>query len=1396
MGFDASGAIANIGNLNKSLGTMSTRLKALDAAATKFNSSGAELATVLQRIGPSGTSAAVAMRQLYSAMSNAGQIAKATGSAVGSLASKFTAADQTASKLRGNLNNVAVAGGRAAAGINKVRPGSLNAVAAQSAKAATAMDRLNASINAQRNPITPPPAPGNRGGGNSQLVLTGGAVARLAQYTLLARGIGEVSSALHFAAGSAIDFDKAIAEVRTISTEKNLDSLKKTVADLSSEFNRPLGDVAEGYYQTLSNQVGDAAESAKFLAQALKFGKVSVTDTGSAVNLLAGALHAFNRPAEDAGAFAAKFFKTIELGRVRGSELANTFGRVSTVAHQLGVSIDELDASYVTMTNKGVDAAQASTQISGAMTALLKPSKDGAKALAQLGFASGDDAVKALGFQGALKALIDTTDGSTTAIAKLVPRVRGLSFVLAATGEQAGFYKQSLEQIRNASESTLDKEYKLQIDTNAEQVTREIQRLSNYLSKDLGESLLSAANSALKFAGGADSLTTALDHLIPLAEGAGFALAGAGALYAAAKLKTLALAEATTTLGRALKFSTGAAGSVLLAYELLSYYADLKAKKDAARLKELSDSEERALDVVRKAAQDRIRVSEEENQRIAQAVGQRTAALTQAYDTQVADAKIANDKLVSETKDGFGKLIGARESFLGKLRSQLDTQKRLEESVVERINNANRQREDDQFEQGLRGKNTHAQVKSHADAAVQAAEQAKTLRSNPAATEADLKSADRRDSDAQRHLQSARSLQEREDRAVTRDQGKLDNLGERIRHGQETVDDAGDREANHLRTRSAKRDEKTARQLVQARAARKWQGEDFAGEEQLAGFNIGQRRKTGRLAELRQKQIDAGNKVGAEKLDADSDQELLGNAAARIRKAQDAGNAAQLANIRQREEQGKTDEKDALEKLNRLRELTKEYRSNISQFDHKTGKPLPPDQQADRLAKARAAGSQILALTIDSKEESKLASLQEEISKRLSDEQITRLRLAPEALDGVASQLQAALDRTTFALKAEVRFAQDSGHTPVKNGVLDSEELTDGSKASTERLADLERHRAAVEPTKAEITSYGRQAGSLAETAGFDAYRGDGVTKYINKLLGKNGKRGGLYDSFDEFDRIRKDIGLQAHGKKTLSESSIADLEKRFKRLSDPAEYGDAASLQATDNVLGHPGNYAQVSAAIEKLKQKLAAMERLRTNPAAGILGQDELARLQKDAGARANGPTPAELESIAKERAAKAKEAAKAAGDESASLERSASPAQRIAQLANWTANGYERAAIAIGKIRPLRAPDALKDPNDNFAAHGGMIRRFAFGGAVGTDTIPAMLSPGEMVMNAAASRNFYPQLTAINAGSRPPASPSSVTNNTVGDIHVTVPGGPTTAATARAMADMTRRELRRRS
>ena len=95
----------------------------------------------------------------------------------------------------------------------------------------------------------------------------------------------------------------------------------------------------------------------------------------------------------------------------------------------------------------------------------------------------------------------------------------------------------------------------------------------------------------------------------------------------------------------------------------------------------------------------------------------------------------------------------------------------------------------------------------------------------------------------------------------------------------------------------------------------------------------------------------------------------------------------------------------------------------------------------------------------------------------------------------------------------------------------------------------------------------------------------------------------------------------------------------------------------------------------------------------------------------------------------------------------------------------------------------------------ATGGMINYLASGGR-GTDTINAMLSPGEMVINAGSARKFSSELTAMNSGMRPSyhTQGGSVTN--VGDINVHLASGGTAHATGRTIAAEIKRELRRGS
>ena len=129
-------------------------------------------------------------------------------------------------------------------------------------------------------------------------------------------------------------------------------------------------------------------------------------------------------------------------------------------------------------------------------------------------------------------------------------------------------------------------------------------------------------------------------------------------------------------------------------------------------------------------------------------------------------------------------------------------------------------------------------------------------------------------------------------------------------------------------------------------------------------------------------------------------------------------------------------------------------------------------------------------------------------------------------------------------------------------------------------------------------------------------------------------------------------------------------------------------------------------------------------------------------------------------------------------------------------FAVNSLQAAAIsaldAINEAISAAASAASMD-----VAYGGVIHR-AVGGPVPrwTDTISAMLSPGEVVVNAPAARQFYPQLQAMNSGSQPIFRDrgGSVTN--VGDINVNVKGGDTSQQTIKEIALGLRRGIQRKT
>jgi len=111
---------------------------------------------------------------------------------------------------------------------------------------------------------------------------------------------------------------------------------------------------------------------------------------------------------------------------------------VIPLATSLGVSQEELFASFAALTKVIPTTAEVGTTMRGILTSMVKPTNEMEVAIAQLGkqygFTGAEAMVAQLGMKGSLDALIATTDGSQESITKLFGRVEALTGAMLLTG--------------------------------------------------------------------------------------------------------------------------------------------------------------------------------------------------------------------------------------------------------------------------------------------------------------------------------------------------------------------------------------------------------------------------------------------------------------------------------------------------------------------------------------------------------------------------------------------------------------------------------------------------------------------------------------------------------------------------------------------------------------------------------------------------------------------------------------------------------------------------------------------------------------------------------------------------------------------------------------------------
>lgn len=489
--------------LIKLLGEQVDATLKLAEAQVKYNKEGEQVAKVLKGITDAGDRYTVTVKEVGNAyeLVNA-QINKAKTSMAGMLAAQREAAAASKAEARALDEKAAsqkkmldlMAQGSNANLAKQVFIGGMSQAGREAAAAK--------EYRAPTNDFVGPPAPpkgfiGSLFGGDDmdkaqkkseRLFITWQGIVRLIQAQLIKKAISDIGSAMASSVEDASKFSKAMAEIRTISQDapQSVEKWRSEIIKLSNAFGQSPTDVANAAYETLSNQIAKGPEVVDFLTTAMKFGAATVSTTTDSVNLLSSALKSFNLPTSDAERVASIFFKTIDLGRVRAKDLADTFGRVGSIANQAGIKLEEVAAAIATITIRGVKPADSMTILSNVIQKLISPTAEMKKLFAEWGVESGQAAIAAFGFQGVLARLNEESQKGTEGFAQLFNNVRGLRGAFQLSGQGFSDYQQNLQKITQGQKeyNAASKEY---LESPGKQLDIATQKIKNLFQEDFGK---------------------------------------------------------------------------------------------------------------------------------------------------------------------------------------------------------------------------------------------------------------------------------------------------------------------------------------------------------------------------------------------------------------------------------------------------------------------------------------------------------------------------------------------------------------------------------------------------------------------------------------------------------------------------------------------------------------------------------------------------------------------------------------------------------------------------------------------------------------------------------------------------------------------------------------------
>lgn len=391
-------------------------------------------------------------------------------------------------------------------------------------------------------------------------------------------GLSQLSGTLNGLTGESRSFGAAMASANTMAGKSGEDfaNLKDQVAELSKTIPIARDELANGLYQVISNGVPED-NWIEYLNQSARASVGGIADLGETVKVTSTIIKNYGLQWSDAGSIQDKIQLTAKNGVTSFEQLAQALPRVTSQASTLGVSIDELMATFSTLTGVSGNTAEVSTQLAAIFTALIKPSSEATEMAQQMGIQFDAAAIKAA---GGMEQFLQSLDKSVKQYAassgmleqeiygKLFGSAESLRALTPLTNQLADKFKENVAAMQDST-GTIDDAFNTMSSTGS----ATLQMLNNKFG-EVTDAIQSSIGNLLPYLNFGSQLTMTISSVAQL--GVAIKSLGITTTITTAAIKAYNIATAAAVSLTAAPFLALAAGLGVLAVG----YANVKAQID------------------------------------------------------------------------------------------------------------------------------------------------------------------------------------------------------------------------------------------------------------------------------------------------------------------------------------------------------------------------------------------------------------------------------------------------------------------------------------------------------------------------------------------------------------------------------------------------------------------------------------------------------------------------------------------------------------------------------------------------------------------------------------------------------------------------------------------------